>query len=455
MIDADRRSPFMSCDVRGRYPESVNETLFAAMGVAMGEVWPGERSTLLAGDVRTTTPGLIAALAGGLAAEMITAAWPLATPVAYFVSREQGFGRTLIVTASHNPAEYNGLKLLHDQRPPTADDLRRLRRATDMVLQERSAPPPAPIRPSDTSPWVAEYTERLSRMAASTRPLHLVIDPGNGCLCGLAALVLSKAGHRVTEINGEMDGAFPDRGPDPTAPGALSGLSSAVLRVGADLGVAFDGDGDRAVFVDGDGTRVPGDATAFLLAAEAFDRHPGAPIVLDVRASRALANLLGDRGARVVSSFPGHALVRAAMAENDASFAGELSGHYFFSDLGHDDGLYAALRLSRIVGSQGRLAELVASLPSVPSLDEIRLPFAGEPAAVYDAIERACPDAVVERGESGIGVEWEGAWALVRPSITEPLLTIRGEADTVEDLARLKAILTAALSAAGVRLEDE
>ncbi len=455
MIDADRRSAFMSCDVRGRYPESVNEGLFAAIGVAMREVCPGVQSTLLAGDVRASTPSLIAALAGGLAPDPITAAWPLATPLAYFISREWGFGRTLVVTASHNPADYNGLKLLHDQRPPTTDDLRRLRRATEKVLQEGRAPAPARIRPSDASAWVEEYTERMARMAAATRPLRLVVDPGNGCLCGLAAPMLERAGHQLTEINGGVDGAFPGRGPDPTVSGALSELSSEVRRLGANLGVAFDGDGDRAVFVDDEGVRVAGDAAAFLLAAEASDRHPGAPIVLDVRTSRALASLLGDRGARVISSYPGHALVRAAMAEHEASFAGELSGHYFFSDLGHDDGLYAALRLARIVGSQGSLSELVTSLPHRPSLDEIRLPFTGELASVYDAIEQACPDAMVQRGESGIGVEWDGAWALVRPSITEPLLTIRGEADSIDDLARLRAILSAALSGAGVQLEDE
>ncbi len=455
MNQAERLSAFMSCDVRGRYPTAVNEALFGAIGRGLPEVWPGSRSTLVVGDVRASTPSLISALVGGLAPDPVTVSWPLSTPLAYFVSRQQQLGRTLIVTASHNPADYNGLKLLHGQRPPTADDLRRLRLSTERILSEGGALAPAQIRPADPSAWVTDYVGRLSRLAPATRPLRLVVDPGNGCLSGLAARALVAAGHQVSEINGEVNGGFPSRGPDPTAPGALSGLSGEVERLGADLGVAFDGDGDRAVFVDGEGARVPGDVVSFLLAAESAETDPDAPIVLDVRTSRSLSHLLQERGVTVVWSYPGHALVRTAMAEHGASFAGETSGHYFFGDLGHDDGLYAALRLARLVGSGGSLADLVASLPQVHSLDEMRLPFAGEPAAVYDAIEQACPGAIVERGASGIGLEWDGAWVLVRPSITEPLLTVRGEADSLEDLARLKSIVSAALAGAGVQLLDE
>lgn len=442
----------MACDIRGRYPESVNEPLFAAIGAALGELWPDYTTVLLAGDVRHSTPSLMAAIASGLQSSKVTVCRPLATPLSYFVSRRFGFDCTLIVTASHNPSEYNGLKLLHGRRPPSTEELCRLRTASERLLATRSAVAPADITPTDGRAWEALYSSTLVALAPAARSLRVVVDPGNGCLCGLAASVLQAAGHDVVEINGTLDGTFPGRGPDPTAPEAWQPLSDTVKRFRADLGVAFDGDGDRAVFVDELGVRVPGDSAAFLLAAEADSRYPGNPVVLDIRTSRSLTRLLTAEGAEVVWSYPGHALVRSTMTERSASFAGELSGHYFFRELGHDDGLYATLRVTGLVGRHGFLSEMVGALPHPPGLDELRLAYGGEPEQVYTALERAGLQAEVERGPLGMVLTWDGAWALVRPSITEPLLAIRGEADSIEELERMRRRLAAALATIGVHL---
>lgn len=445
-------SPFLTCDIRGRYPDVVDEALFFAIGRALGERWRSPGSTLLVGDVRHSTPALIAALAAGIGRSDLTVAWPIATPLAYFASRRLGFAHTLIVTASHNPAEYNGLKLLNGRRAPTAEELCHLRAASELLLGGAPPPPTAAPNSGAIETWVEEYEQALVRLTPASRPLRLVADAGNGCYGGLAAAVLGAAGHQVVEINGKRDGSFPGRGPDPTGPGALRELAATVRRCGADLGVGFDGDGDRAVFVDERGERVSGDATAALLATEAWERAPDRPLVFDVRTSRLLARRLTDRGAEIMWSYPGHALVRAQMLDSGASFAGELSGHYFFSELGHDDGLYAALRLAALVGRTAALSSLVGELPQGPGLDEIRVPYGGAAAAVYDALESADLGARVERGPMGMALTWDGAWALVRPSITEPLLTIRAEADTGEELERLRARLRAALAKVGVEV---
>lgn len=453
MREAGLSSPFLACDIRGPYPGAVDETLFTAVGRALAAQWPAGDTVLLAGDVRHSTASLIAALALGMEGLALTPAWPMATPLAYFVSQRHGFAHTLIVTASHNPPEHNGLKLLNGVRPPTTEEILRLRDATELQVRPDCGRTIPTLSTADTTTWAEAYGRTLAALAPAARPLRLVVDPGNGCYCGLAAAVLREAGHYVLEINGTPDGAFPGRGPDPTAPGALVGLAEAVRCHGSDLGVGFDGDGDRAVFVDERGRRVPGDAAAFLLASEAWQLSPSAPVVLDVRTSRSLARLLTDRGAEVVWSYPGHALVRAEMQNRGASFGGEISGHYFFRELGNDDGLYAALRVGALVAATQPLGMLVDALPRSPGLDEIRVPYEGNPETVYDALEKAYLGALIERGPLGMALTWDRAWALVRPSITERLLTVRAEADTSDELARLRALLRTALAAANVNLE--
>jgi phosphomannomutase/phosphoglucomutase len=445
---------FKPCDVRGRYPEAVNERLFWAIGRALACRYPDPQSLLLAGDVRASTPPLLDALWDGLGRPQATVLSPLATPAAYFVGRELNADLTLIVTASHNPPAYNGLKLLASSgRPPSPEEWGDLQSATEALLDTSSGPTDVGTAPrAAVDPWLDQYCEALLRLCGPSGGLRVVVDPGNGSLCRVAASALRQAGHHVLEINAEPDGSFPARGPDPTAPGALAGLASAVVRAGADLGVAFDGDGDRVVFVDETGQVAPGDVAAGLLALEAIERAPRAPVILDVRASRTLASALEAQGARLAWSYPGHALIRAQLLEQGAAFGGEISGHYFFAELGGDDGLYAALRLARLVAEKGHLSALAAALPRGHTLNEVRLPFEGPADPVLDALEAAFPEAVADRRSAGLVLEWQGQWALVRPSITEPLLTVRGESSSPDGLRQLIAQLDGVLQRFGLTL---
>lgn len=443
--------PFMACDVRGSFPEQVNSELFERMGVAIGRVWPRLESALLAGDLRASTPELLAALGRGLEAPIRLRLQPVPTPLAYFVAREIGVDITLVVTASHNPVQYNGLKLLLRRGSPMPAELARLASET-MLVREPTGGPEVSWAGDAPQPWVDAYIERLGQLAGTQTPLRLVVDSGNGCMAGIAARALRLLGHRVDEIHATADGTFPARGPDPTAPGALKPLRQAVQDGGVDLGVAFDGDGDRAVFVDGAGQTVAGDVIGAALAREASERSPGRPVVMEMRTSPVLRRQLTTAGLTVASCPPGHSLVREAMRQERASFAAETSGHYFFAELGHDDGLYAAMRLTGIVAAGQPLHELVRSYPTGARLPEVRVPFRSPAQPLFDALQERSPSAQATLEAAGLVLDWGDAWLLVRPSITEPLMTVRAEALTSERLEAMLAEVRPTLVAYGMPL---
>jgi phosphomannomutase / phosphoglucomutase len=442
-------SAFKPCDVRGTYPDVVDERLFYAIGRAIARLWPDTCPYVAGGDARLSTPGLLAALVAGLGGEGAAVLQPFPTPGLYYVGAATGAALTLIVTASHNPAHYNGLKLLLRGEAPGEADLRRLAEATAAAVVAGVPEPLPAVTGGDVGAWVAAYTRHLLALAPPQRRLRVVADPGNGCLCGIAAEALRLAGHEVVEINGSLDGRFAGRGPDPTAPGALDALCTAVRSAGADLGLAFDGDGDRLACVDGSGAPVAADAIAILLARQAFRLHGGS-VVLDVRASRRLAAWLRLQGASVAWSRPGHAFLRSELRRRQAAFGGEISGHYFFAELGGDDALFAALRLAALVGSDGPLADLVAALPRARSLREVRLPYGGPVAPVLAAIEAHCRPASVERFGDGLSLDLGGAWVVARPSLTEPLLALRCEADSLARLRSTADCIEAALAPFGL-----
>ncbi|MHB0876159.1 MAG: phosphohexomutase domain-containing protein [Anaerolineae bacterium] len=448
-----QNGPFKPCDVRGTYPDEVNESLFRALGRALPRLYPDAGPVVLGGDARLSSPALLAALADGLgpAAAGATVLQPFPTPGLYYVGTASGAALTLIVTASHNPARYNGLKLLARGEAPTEDEMCRLAEATARERRDGGCIPSSAVISADAAAWGGRYVDHLLQRAPARRGLRVVVDPGNGCLCGMAATALRRAGHRVTEIHGVMDGRFPDRGPDPTAPGALDGLAAAVRAGAADVGIAFDGDGDRVVFVDGDGTPAAADAIAALLARQALSVS-GDTVVLDVRASRLLAGWLQGQGARIVWSRPGHAFLRSELRRRQAAFGGEISGHYFFAELGGDDGLFAALRLLALVADEGPLADLVASLPRPMVLREFRLPYRLPPGPVLAAIEAGCRPLHVERFGSGLSMDMGDAWVVARLSLTEPLIALRCEAASLERLRSLADCIEAAIGRFGLSI---
>lgn len=444
---------FKPCDVRGIYPDEVNEPLYRALAGALLARWPAAGPVVVAGDVRESTRGLMAALSGGLSAAGVEPVLlqPLPTPAAYFAGARLGAALTLVVTASHNPPAYNGLKVLAGNRPPGPEDMAALEQATAARLGQ-TADDGGVAQWAEASRLQAAYAEHLLRLAPALPPVTVVVDPGNGCLCGLAATVLRRAGARVTEINGGIDGRFPGRGPDPTRPGALATLARAVREAGADLGAAFDGDGDRVVFVDETGEVVAADAAITLLGEQALARHPGGAVLLDIRASRRPAGRLAELGARVAWSPPGHAFLRSAMLDERACFGGEISGHYYFSETGGDDGLYAALRLAAYAAERGPLSRAVRALPRSPALREVRLPYRGWVEPLVAALSQALAPAATRSLAGATVMEMDGAWLVVRRSITEPLLALRCEADDVARLRRVVATAATALAPFGLDL---
>lgn len=457
-------SPFQPCDVRGVYPAEVNERLLAAIGRVLPSVLPFDGPLVLGGDARLSTPSLLSALATPLASAHQFAAvlQPFPTPGLYYVGQEVAAGATLTVTASHNPPHYNGLKLLVHGEAPRQEDMARLAAAAargyERGAEGRGGGPEVEATlgggacdRSDAAEWARRYAEHLLSLAPTSRPLRLVVDAGNGCLCGLAAHALRRAGHAVSEIHGHLDGRFPGRGPDPTANGALDDLAAAVVAARADIGVAFDGDGDRVVFVDACGGVVPADSIAALLGAQAIasDRDT---VVLDVRTSRLLTAWLRQRGAEVMLSRPGHAFVRSALRRRHARFGAEVSGHYFFAEMGGDDALYAALRLASLVGEHGPLAHQVAALPAFHVMPEARIPYGGPAEPVLAAVSEMLAPLAVDDFGGGLILDLGDAWVVARPSITEPMLAMRCEATTVGRLGEVVSHLEQVLNGFGLSL---
>ncbi len=418
---------FKECDIRGELGTDITGEFAYMLGRALGTLTPGP-AVITGGDFRLSTPELLGALGRGIRAsgKDVIALGQLTTPAFYFARRHLGITTGVMVTASHNPASWNGFKVIIGAYPITPEELDALKRL--MLAGEFAAGSgtrrTVDIR-ADYIAWLVERFAGLKRGAPA-----MVFDCGNGATGWVAQEVIDALNLAAPCVLLEPDGHFPNRSPDIAGPGDLALLEREVVARGAALGAGFDGDGDRVGIVDHTGSRVPSDLLIAWLAGELVRQRGGGTVICDLKLSDAVADTVRAHGGTIVPQKSGHTFIKTAMLEHDAVFGGEYSGHLFFRELnGDDDALYAALLIAGLVQQAGKpLAELLADIPRYHSTPDIRIPYAGDRQA---AIERAASNARAAGDDllqlDGVKVHYADGWALMRASVTEPALTFRFE----------------------------
>ena len=447
MREAPRPGPataFKDCDIRGVYGRDVTDDLARRVGAAMADLLGGG-PVIVAGDLRASTPRLVAALAAGLleGGSDVVDCGEIPTPTFYFARDALGIDAGVMVTASHNPADYNGFKPVLGALPILPDELARLR---DLATAPGPGPAPAGRRPGRlrhadvVGAYEAWLDERVARAVTGEVPsAPVVVDAGHGSLWRLAPAAFERHGFRVARLFCTPDGTFPSRAPNPADTHQLAALGAAVLEAGAFLGVAFDGDGDRVGIVDERGSPVPMDAVIALVARDLLGREGPGSVVLDIKCSRAIDEVVRAAGGTTRMEKSGHTFMKRRVITSGAVLGGELSGHLFYRDIGgRDDALYSAMRIAGLVAASRRpLSALVAELPPYVTTPDLRIPFGGNATAVVDQIAAALDDRCRVLRLDGVRADWPDGWGLVRPSVTEPLLTLRFEAREASRLTEI------------------
>jgi phosphomannomutase len=444
-----------SYDIRGVVGEQLTTRDAYALGLAYASAAAarGKRRIAVCRDGRLSSAVLEHALVEGLL-QGGACVLPLGlgpTPQMYFSVHAAGLDGGVMVTGSHNPSDQNGFKLFLEGAPVFGAALRKLL-STPPVSR-----PGGEVRSlqMDGADSAACYIKQLARLAAGAPELHIVWDCGNGAVGAVIDRLTAALPGRHTLLNARVDGRFPAHHPDPAVPENLRELQAAVLAHRADLGIAFDGDGDRIGVVDSTGSIVWPDQLLLFLAMERLQQRPGATIVADVKSSRVLFDEVRRAGGRAVMAPSGYVIVRAAMLREAAPLAGEMSGHIVYADCWHatDDALYVAMRVLLASSALGLdLAEFRARLPRMWATPELRLPCPESRKAdtLREVAARLAASGAQVDTTDGLRVSTNGGWWLLRASGTEAKLTARCEAPDPEGLARLQGELLAQLRQSGI-----
>ncbi|GAK33832.1 phosphomannomutase [Iodidimonas nitroreducens] len=444
-------------DIRGVVDESFGEADVRALGRAFGSLVRrgGGRSLAVGYDGRESSVRLADALIEGLISTGITVKMiglgP--TPMMYYAVHELATDGGLMITGSHNPPEYNGLKMMLGTKPFYGAQIQNL---GEMTAKGDFESGEGVIEPVDL---FDRYIERLARdfdpLPEDAVPIDVGWDPGNGAAGDAVAALVKKLPGRHLVINETIDGRFPNHHPDPTVEKNLEQLKALVKAENLSLGLAFDGDGDRIGAVDRHGRVVWGDQLLLVLARHLLATQPGVPIIADVKASQMLFDGIRDAGGLPEMWKTGHSLIKARMSEVGAPLAGEMSGHIFYKDrfYGHDDGLYAAIRLLNAIAAQGGdLAALRDAMPQLVNTPELRFPCAEER---KNPVIEGVRARLQEQGAKiidvdGVRVITDDGWWLLRASNTQDVLVARVESHDEAGLLRLKGLLRDQLVLSGI-----
>tara|TARA_R110000772_G_scaffold48719_5_gene111358 strand:- start:56160 stop:58724 length:2565 start_codon:yes stop_codon:yes gene_type:complete len=432
---------FRAYDIRGNAERELGDTTVSLIGRALGTIAAenGENTLIVGADGRTSSPRIKSALIKALLStgRDVIDIGVVPTPLLYYATRTLQTRSGVMITGSHNPATANGLKIVLKNAPSAAGLMPRIR---DTALGGDFREGRGTLSKADPLP---AYLEEIISDITLPVPLKVVVDAGNGATSEIAPQLFAELGCDVMQLYCEMDGRFPNRSPDTSREENLADLAAAVRHNRADLGVAFDGDGDRVAVVTGSGRILRTDQLMMLYVEDVVSRNPGTDVVFDVKCSRNLGQLIVEHGGRPVLSKTGHAFMREKMVETNALLGGEFSGHIFFGERWHgfDDGMYAAVRLAEILSNQNQsLDELLDALPQSANTPEILIPVpdADKFALVRQLIDGAYfPEGKVNTLD-GLRVDFNDGWGLVRASNTSAALTARFEASTAE---RLRAIM--------------
>lgn len=450
------RSIFRAYDIRGVVGSSLTHETARWVGRAIGSTVRerGLSQVVVGRDGRLSGPALSTELAQGLresGCDVINIG-AVPTPVLYFAIQHLNAGSGVMVTGSHNPPDYNGFKIVVANQTLAEEAIQALYRR---IVEGRLATGSGTMQEVDVA---NEYVERIVGDVQSQRPLKVVVDAGNGIAGVLGPRVLEGVGAEVLPLHCEVDGHFPNHHPDPSDPHNLQDLIVSVKRLGADLGIAFDGDGDRLGVVTASGEIIYPDRLMMLFAIDVLNRNPGATVIYDVKCTGHLQDIVVRHGGSPVMWKTGHSLIKAKMRETDAELAGEMSGHFFFRErwFGFDDGIYAAARLLEILGaSEQSPQQLFDELPKGVSTPELKIPM--EEGAHYAFIEKfrancSFPGAQVSTID-GVRADFPDGWGLVRCSNTTPSLVLRFDADHADALRRIQDLFRQRLLAQQPELE--
>lgn len=434
-------SLFKAYDIRGVVGETLTPETVQHIGRAIGSEAQaqGQQRIIVGRDGRISGPALVQALIAGLraAGRDVVDIGVVPTPLLYFATQSIGTGSGVMLTGSHNPPNYNGMKIMLSNDTLALDAIQVLRRRIEAGDYACGA---GNLQTLDVAP---DYIEQVSRDVKLARPLKVVVDCGNGAAGEAAPRLFRALGCEVLELYCEIDGHFPHHHPDPSQLENLEDLIRKVKEEGADLGLAFDGDGDRLGVIDSRGHIIWPDRQLMLYAMDVLSRHPQATILYDVKCSRHLDQVITEHGGKPMMWKTGHSLIKARMRETGALLAGEMSGHIFFKErwFGFDDALYAGARLLEMLASDTRSSEeIFASLPEAVSTPELRVEMIeGEHVRFMEKLlsQAVLPEATVTTID-GLRVDFADGWGLVRASNTTPCLVLRFEADNVEALERIK-----------------
>jgi phosphomannomutase len=442
-------SIFKAYDVRGVVPSTLNEDVAEALGHAFGTIArrEGEKTVAVGRDGRLSGPALSEALVRGLVASGVDVIdiGKVTTPMLYFATSTL-CSSGIQVTGSHNPKDYNGFKMVMAGRAIYGDEIQALRRLMEEGRRDASVKPGSVRNVNVTAP----YRDRIVSDVKLARPMKIVVDSGNGIAGASAPAIFRALGCEVIELFSEVDGDFPNHHPDPSKPENLRDLIAAIHTHGAELGLAFDGDGDRLGIVTKQGNNIFPDRQMMLFARDVLSRVPGGTIIFDVKCTQRLAPAIKEAGGVPLMFKTGHSLIKAKMKEVGAPLGGEMSGHIFFKErwFGFDDGTYAGCRMLEILSRHADPSAVLDNLPTSFSTPELNVKCAeGEPHAVVDKLKAAAKfDAPAQVSTiDGVRVDWPDGFGLVRASNTTPVLVLRFEGHTPEALHRIEADMLALL----------
>jgi phosphomannomutase len=445
-------SAFKAYDIRGIVGAGIDEIFAEHLGRAFGSeaIAAGERAVAVGRDGRLSGPGLVAGLIRGLASTGLDVVdiGAVTTPMLYYVAATRGAHGCrsgIQVTGSHNPKDYNGFKMVLAGRAIYGDDIQKLRErmVSETYTTKRGRKAVMNIVP--------EYTARIVSDARLARPMKIVVDCGNGIPGASAPAILRALGCDVIDMYSQVDGDFPNHHPDPSKPENLADLIKVVHATGAELGLAFDGDGDRLGVVTKAGHIIYPDRQLMLLARDVLSRNKGATVIFDVKCSQRLAPVIKKAGGIPMMYKTGHSLIKAKMGEIGAPISGEMSGHIFFGErwYGFDDATYTAARMLEILSRSKDPSAVLDALPTSFSTPELNVACAeGEPPRVVAALQASAqfPGAVITTID-GLRADYTDGFGLVRASNTTPVLVLRFEGHTAEALHRIETDFMAALRA--------
>ncbi len=425
---------FKAYDIRGIAGKTLTCDIVQAIGRAIGSeaISRGQREIAIGRDGRLSGPELIGSLALGIreSGMDVIDLGCITTPMAYFAAFHLGTRSAVMLTGSHNPPEYNGIKIVLDQEALHDEAIQALRQR---IEDEDFAHGSGSYRTQDIGP---AYIDRIAAGIRINRPMKIAIDCGNGAAGAYAGRLFRRLGCEVRELYCEVDGHFPNHHPDPSVPENLADLVAAMED--SEIGLAFDGDADRLGVVSREGNIINPDRLLMLFATDVLSRNPHRKVIFDVKCTGRLFGWIRDHGGEPLMWKTGHSLIKAKMRETDAVLAGEMTGHIFFADrwYGFDDGLYSAARLLELLSRNATFDEL----PDAFSTPELHIATReGENHALLMALQSTAdfPDALQINRLDGLRVEYSYGFGLIRASNTTPAIVVRFEADTETGLARI------------------